>query len=256
MKNIMRAGIMLVALAATGPAVAADMPVKAPIAPPVVDPWSGFYVGVNAGYSWGNWDNSSVGNFIVGGVVQTNADPNVKGWLGGGQIGWNKLYGKWLLGVEADFQGTGQSADLDGSSVIAIGATTITLTALNHWKMPWFGTLRGRLGAVVADNWLLYATGGLAIGRADYSHTSTATVTTRGVSATASVLAEEGSTRVGAVVGAGIEKALDAHWRVKVEYLYMDFGSHTFLSGTGFDDKIRIRDNIARVGLNYRFSPN
>jgi outer membrane immunogenic protein len=57
------------------------------------------------------------------------------------------------------------------------------------------------------------------------------------------------------VVGVGVEKAIDAHWRVKVEYLYMDFGSRTFLTGTGLDDRIRLHDNIARVGFNYRFLP-
>jgi hypothetical protein len=35
----------------------------------------------------------------------------------------------------------------------------------------------------------------------------------------------------------------------------MDFGSRTFLNGTGFDANIRLRDNIARVGFNYRFLP-
>jgi len=58
------------------------------------------------------------------------------------------------------------------------------------------------------------------------------------------------------VVGVGIEKAIDARWRVKAEYLYMDFGSRTFLAGTGLADTIKLRDNIARVGFNYRFLPN
>jgi outer membrane immunogenic protein len=121
--------------------------------------------------------------------------------------------------------------------------------------MPWFATLRGRVGAVVADTWLLYVTGGVAVGRFDYSVNSTATVTTRAGSATASVFNEEGINRAGGVVGAGIEKAIDAHWRVKAEYLYMDFGSRTFLNGTGFTTNIRLHDNIARVGFNYRFLP-
>jgi outer membrane immunogenic protein len=58
------------------------------------------------------------------------------------------------------------------------------------------------------------------------------------------------------VVGAGIEKAADAHWRVKAEYPYMDFGSRTFIAGSGFDTNIRLRENIARVGFNYRFPPD
>ncbi len=258
MKNFMSAGAALLALAAAGPVFAADMPVKAPVAPlPVVDPWTGFYVGGNVGYSWGNWDNDSLnGNFPGGSGFTNTASADVKGWVAGGQLGYNKLYGRWLIGLEADLQGTGQKADLDGSTIITIAATTIAISELNHWKMPWFATVRGRLGAVVADGWLLYVTGGLAVGRAEYSHTSTATVTTNGVSATATLLFEEGVTRTGAAVGAGVEKAIDANWRVKAEYLYLDYGSHTFLSGTGFDNSIKIRDNIARVGFNYRFTAN
>ena len=45
-----------ISLGLVGGASAADMtPVyKAPPAPPpVVDPWTGFYVGLNGGYSWG-----------------------------------------------------------------------------------------------------------------------------------------------------------------------------------------------------------
>jgi outer membrane immunogenic protein len=257
MKNIMLAGLTLVALATAGPAVAADMPVKALVAPPVVDPWTGFYVGGNAGYSWGEWSNRDIGgSFPAGAGFTTVASPDVKGWVAGGQFGVNQLYGRWLYGLEADIQATGQDADLTGTTVTVIGPTTIALTESSHWKLPWFATFRGRLGVTVADTWLLYATGGLAVGHADYSHTSTATVTTGAASATASLLFQEGNTRVGAAVGAGIEKAIDQHWRVKAEYLYIDFGSHTFINGSGFDDVIHVHDNIARVGFNYRFLPN
>jgi outer membrane immunogenic protein len=151
MKNIMVAGLALVALGVAGPAIAADMPLKAPVAPPVVDPWSGLYIGANAGYSWGNWDNNAPGgNFIVNGVITTVASPDVEGWVAGGQIGINRLYGRWLYGVEVDGQAT-EKADQSGSFSTTIGATTITISASNHWEMPWFATLRGRLGATIAD---------------------------------------------------------------------------------------------------------
>src|SRR5229473_834319 len=58
MKKLWLAIVASVALAAGGPAIAADLAVKAPVykAPPIVVPvwsWSGFYVGGNVGYSWG-----------------------------------------------------------------------------------------------------------------------------------------------------------------------------------------------------------
>ena len=73
-------------------------------------------------------------------------------------------------------------------------------------------------------------------------------------SATTAVSSSEGTTRVGFAVGAGVEKAIDAHWRVKAEYLYVDLGSHTFSPGT-VNTNIKMHDNIVRVGFNYRFAP-
>jgi len=255
MKNIMVAGLALLALGVAGPAVAADLPVKAPALPPVVDLWSGGYIGGNVGYSWGNWDNSTIGGFLVGGTFTSAVSPDVKGWVAGGQVGLNRVYGRWLFGLELDGQATGQDADLNGSFSVVIGQFRTTITQGNHWEMPGFGTLRGRVGAIVWDSWLLYVTGGLAVGRFEFSQTQTATISTLGGTpiASATVFNQDAVTRAGGVVGVGVEKAIDAHWRVKAEYLYLDFGSRTFLAGTGLDDRIRLRDNIARFGFNYRF---
>jgi outer membrane immunogenic protein len=46
----------LVATTLALPALAADIPVKAVRAAPpiIVDHWTGFYIGVNGGYSWGS----------------------------------------------------------------------------------------------------------------------------------------------------------------------------------------------------------
>jgi opacity protein-like surface antigen len=171
------------------------------------------------------------------------------------------LYGRWLFGVEVDGQATGQHADINGAlPPITIGALTTTITQGNHWEMPWFATLRGRLGATIWDSWLLYVTGGVAVGRFEFIQTTTAVITQGGtVVGTGQAVQQDAANRAGGAVGVGIEKAIDARWRVKAEYLYMDFGSRDFVSvngGATFVDTIRLRDNIARVGFNYRFLPN
>jgi outer membrane immunogenic protein len=268
MNKLMLAGAALLTLA--GSAMAADMaPVyKAPIykaPPPPVWSWDGFYIGGNVGYSWANWDsNSTVGsNFPTGGTAFTNtASPKVDGWLAGVQAGRNwQVAPQWVVGVEGDFQWTGERAsDPGGFSTsfptgIGTGAcdahpictATVTGATTNDWKLPWFATLRGRLGLVADQTWLFYGTGGLAFGAMSYANTSTATLTiTNGIGqvvtptgalggspiTTASAFSET-STRVGFAVGGGIEKMLTQHWTVKAEYLYLDFGTHTFLAGTG-----------------------
>jgi outer membrane immunogenic protein len=273
-KSGLLVGAAIMALALGGHARAADMPLKAPIkAPAAVDPWSGLYIGGNAGYSWGNWDSTSTlgNNFPTGGggtiatAFTNTASPDVKGWVAGGQVGYNALSGSWLYGVEVDAQATGQRADDAGgvslSAVLGNFITNVTQTKANEWKMPWFATIRGRLGVTYADSWLFYATGGVAVASLEYSNTTatTATITTLAgapvASASVNTSGSERVTRAGLAVGAGVEKAIDAHWRVKAEYLYLDFGAHSFLQGTAFDTNIRARDNIVRLGFNYRFLP-
>ena len=65
----------------------------------------------------------------------------------------------------------------------------------------------------------------------------------------------DSKTRVGWTVGAGIEKKFSPNWSAKLEYLYLDFGTQTFLSGTGLDTDVHLRDHIVRLGLNYQFNP-
>ena len=255
-------------------ASAADMPVRAmPVKAPIaaVWDWTGFYVGANVGYSWGNWSNS--------GIASTSS-PAVNGVLGGLQTGYNwQLNRTWVVGLEGDIQITGEKASEGAGGLTTtdvLGATafpgggvggfhTITnTTSANDWKFPWFGTFRGRVGALVDPTTLIYGTGGLAVGNFKMTSTATSVATgfrgaigtttgAIGTATTAGATLSDSTTRVGLALGAGIEKKFSPNWSAKVEYLYLDFGSRTFLSGTGFDTNVRLRDHIVRVGLNYQF---
>lgn len=275
MKKFVLAGLGLCAMAAMQPAAAADMPVKAmPVKAPiaVVWDWTGFYAGVNAGYSWGNWSND--------GIASTSSQ-SVKGALGGLQAGYNwQLNPTWVVGLEGDIQITGQKAseaagptattDVLGALAFpgggpGAGFHTITnTTAANDWKMPWFATFRGRVGALVDPTTLIYGTGGLAVGNFKMSSTATSVatgyrgalgVTTFPLGSTTTVggTVSDSTTRAGFALGGGIEKKFSPNWSAKLEYLYLDFGTRTFLTGTGFDTNVRLRDHIVRVGLNYQF---
>src|SRR5262245_3427278 len=161
------------------PAQAADMAVKAPYrpAPVVVDPWTGFYVGANLGYSWGDWRADS--SQPVFDFERFSASPNVDGVVGGFQAGFNwRVAPQWLFGIEADIQATGERArqawthpGLPSTQPPAdfVPRPGGPASLAHEWKFPWFGTVRLRAGYNPASNWLIYATGGLAYGRTEYS---------------------------------------------------------------------------------------
>jgi outer membrane immunogenic protein len=243
---------LLATAAFTQVASAADMPIKAP-APLYQAPiwsWNGLYVGVNAGYGigWNRTTQTVNGIGGVGGLLLTNDTLAPQGFVGGGQIGYNWQWTpNWLLGVEVDFQGTSQK---DSSCSLECGLIPLNASQ----KMPWFGTARARLGYVNGNN-LWYVTGGGAWAKinSDYS------VNGFGGGTDPASFTE---TKGGFAVGAGVETHLAGNWTAKLEYLYVDLGTITNTyatpslgAGTSVTVDSKIRDNIVRVGLNYKLTP-
>jgi outer membrane immunogenic protein len=274
MKKLLLTSIAFAAL--MGPATAADLarPVhRRPVvvAAPVYT-WTGFYVGGNVGGSWGNARTDIAGSAttvaipgLFGGFPGNNvafADSNttrLNGVIGGGQIGYNYQFSpRWVLGFEADIQGSGERgsntfADPFSTTVCILGesppggpATCLITGPLNGTattafdaKISWFGTVRGRLGFLIGDQVLLYGTGGLAYGHVELSGITnvngsldtTASPGGEGILpfTPAATAFSESKTKVGYAVGGGIEGKcsylLPAGWTWKLEYLYVDLGS-------------------------------
>jgi len=283
LRRIISTGIGLFALAAAmAPASAADLAVKAPFykAPPVVAVWSwtGFYAGLNVGYSFGR--SRATDSFYDGGTgaLLSTIDSNfsMNGAIGGGQVGYNWQFNDWVVGIEADLQGSGQKGS---SSVACAGAICSApcpgpicakqaptgggpVTDNLSEKLTWFGTARGRLGVTVTPAVLAYVTGGLAYGEVKTD------LSVAGVNCLTPVSASFGSsaTKAGWTVGGGLEGQVIGNWTAKLEYLYIDLGTVT--SGTLVTSIVapsrgslatsissHVTDNIVRVGLNYKFDP-
>lgn len=260
-------GGIAAALVAAGPAVAADLAVKAPVykAPPIAPAynWTGFYIGGNVGYSWGRASTSAA---VAGLAIPGSISQNMDGWLGGGQLGYNWQNGSWVFGLEGDIQGTGQRGTFGFGGTVCPGVAILALpcqtgTLSDQQKLPWFATLRGRLGVTPVDRALLYVTGGLAVGEVDTNASLTDTVAFPGAAPIAVVSAAESAntTRTGWTIGAGAEWAIAGQWTAKAEYLYVDLGtlSTAFVGPagifTGVTTSSHVTDNIFRVGVNYRF---
>jgi outer membrane immunogenic protein len=222
----------------------------------------------NVGYSFGPWSSSNpttVGNtncFNGTGFVNS-ASPSVNGVLGGGQVGYNWQQNNFVFGLEGDFQWSGEKTSNNGSlTTLGDDRFTIVQSSSSDWKLDWLATFRGRAGILIAPQWLLYGTGGLALGEAKYSNTTTASVTTTTLAGTplpllsrsVTVSSSEAKTRTGWTIGAGVETKIAKNWTAKLEYLYVDLGSYTYLAGTGLDTNVKLRDYIVRVGVNYLFN--
>ena len=271
MKNSICA--MLALTLSASAAVAADIPsTKAPppvyVPPPPVLTWNGFYVGLNAGYTFGDSDNIRVAStpLLPGLGIRTWAlsanailPSRSDGFIGGGQIGYNwQFASNFLVGVEADIQGVATS----GGSTAALTAVpfapaaTIFFTAYNARRnLDYLGTVRGRLGFLFTPTLLIYGTGGLAYGgvRNDLSLFQFSTIGPFGVGATG-----YSDARVGWTAGGGIElrrQWLDHGLRVGFEVLYHDLpalefdvaGRHVSVDTTAWTYGLRVGIDFAKA---------
>ena len=252
---------VLISIGAAHVARAADMAMKAPPPPqPASYNWAGWYAGGNIGYGWGVPSDPGVsfvdpgptigfGAYFAGGG---NVTPNLKpsGVIGGGQIGYNwMLTPNWVGGLVADFQGSAMKSS--ASNTVTVGPTTTNQA--NSENIDWFGTVRAKLG-VAQNNWLLYATGGLAYGRISTSGNFVippgTAVNFNGSNAT---------TNAGWTAGVGLNYGLTSNWILGVEYLYVDLGhvSHTELQPAFPAVSLTVNNhaaaNIVRASLDYKF---
>jgi outer membrane immunogenic protein len=248
----------LIASLGSASAFAADLPArlytKAPFAPAPIN-WTGFYVGGNLGYGWGNGDTSfsPLPDPIAFALKPTTLAPDSKGIIGGAQIGYNWQFNSLVAGLEADIQGSGIKGSVTQPSFI-FGDQLITGAGdlLTSEKLSWFGTVRGRVGITTTPELLLYVTGGLAYGHAEYA----AQTHFPAVDFPASF----SKTKAGWTAGGGAEWAFARSWSAKVEYLYLDLGDESVVAtpNVGFEEfnvgyTWKTRENIVRAGLNYHF---
>src|SRR6516165_7636390 len=131
MKRLLLAGLAFSALIM--PAMAADMPLKAPPPPPI---WTGLYWGVNVGWIGASEYNitntgtdtgpSGLGSALALGLIPRTVAVGHNGFIGGGQIGYNwQIDPSWVWGVEADFQGT--TATNSTGSVTLVGTPIVPI---------------------------------------------------------------------------------------------------------------------------------
>jgi outer membrane immunogenic protein len=246
-------------------ASAADLPRKAPAAPPPppVIGWAGFYVGVHGGavnHKSTAYDLDRFGDFITNtpffpvsvGQSETSA-------LAGVHLGYNWQSGRFVYGLEGDFAGVFNNDSEVTFTAAALGAPQFIQTYSSELK--WLSTVRGRLG-MDFNSTLAYVTGGLAI--AGVNNRWGMGSTDGSIEPQFAFQFVDDSTRLGWTIGGGIEHRFSPNWSFRIEGLYVDLGTsntvrHTFVSGGGTDFGIfgSQWENtmiVGRAGLTYHWA--
>jgi len=228
--------VLLASVAALSPALGADLPPQAPVSvpsykAPVAVPfsWTGFYMGAHAGYGWSSFSGTDPAD-------GTTSTVDAKGFLAGGQTGFNYQMGALVLGVEGDFA----ASWVKNNATLADPGFSLSGTVKNDW----FGTAAGRVGYAL-DRTLFYGKAGGAWTRDKFD-----------------VTASDGSTGTGAfsrtgwMAGAGVEYAFTNNVTAKLEYDYLDFGAiNEQLTTTGAlaaaPSIVKLHTSIVKIGINY-----
>jgi len=218
-------------------AESADLAVKAVPATPVaaVYNWTGLYVGANGGYGWGSHDPLD----LISTAFDAGRNFSTSGGVVGGTVGAQIQQGYVVIGAEADLDW----ANITGSGLVVptiAGVAQPFLINLQS-KTEGIATARIRAGAAM-NNWLLYATAGVALLDETAKGSSINGVPCGTFGLFTGCAASHW--RPGATIGAGAEYAFTPNWTVKGEYLYIS------AIGTGV---AKNEINLLRLGVNYKF---
>lgn len=219
--------------------------------------FGGAYIGANVGWGHSNskWDETEPPPPDAD-TPTPRRDFDNNGVVAGGQIGYNVQCGGYLFGIESDASWANLSATHTLQGVDnATGLIDPTEVDIYRDRATWFGTTRVRVGGLVHDNLLLYATGGIAYATFKHSLVDGFDVNDPGEPG----LTGSGSdTRIGWTLGGGGEYAITDSISLKAEALYLGFGKNQVFAisdaNAGETENFTVDDNIwvVRAGLNIK----
>jgi outer membrane immunogenic protein len=209
-----------------------------PVAAPSRFNWTSCYAGGYVAGGFGQKDLADNAGFLAGLGGPSAAGLNTTGYMLGGQIGCDyQFMSGLLLGVE----GSAAGGNIGGNTLVAVPGDNATFKQTTDFLSD--GTVRV---GYAWDRWLPYVKGGAAWAGDRYSV----------FDAAAFYDAEAVETRLGWVVGAGVEWALWDDWSIKLEYDYYGFGTRgvTFIDNvSGAFGPVDVKQDIqvVKLGLNF-----
>jgi opacity protein-like surface antigen len=237
------------AVTMTGPALAADMPLKG--AAPFAErfSWTGCYLGGHVGGGFAHKDITDPVQLVEDSfgfgppAGTTTVSPAPKGVVVGGQIGCDYQFApSWVVGIE----GSAAGSTMKGSKVVGL-PDSVPDTALVQAKTDFLTSVTGRIG-LAFDNVLLYGKGGVAMAADRYDVTGSIGGTQFGFVGL--------ENRIGWTAGGGLEWAFSRHWSTNIEYDYYGFGHRTPTMNDQTNAVLGIVDvrqsiQVVKVGLNF-----
>jgi len=253
-----------------GPAVTVGLPsLKSGSAPPQRAPlpinWTGFYVGGQAGYAYG--DNHGAYNFSTpSGIVSDGAlSHDAQGVIFGAHVGYNYQFNSsFVAGLEGSVDGTSLiERETLGANNAAGDEAVMTSMAQSDIQ----GAVRARAGYAHGPL-LAFAAGGLAIGhfgtQSDLADAVNPPPPPPGAPTPSPYFdgfATHGlrwTTRLGWTVGGGVEWAVTDNWSIRGEYRYSDFGfladsPSVALPASFYGGGRHLDQNQVQFGFSYKF---
>jgi opacity protein-like surface antigen len=194
--------------------------------------------------------------FQIGTAAGANS-ASATSWLAGVRAGNNWQNGSFVFGLETDAQVTTLNSRFNTTlTATSIPPIAPPPTAIANGEVEWYGTARARFGWAPGPV-LLYATGGLAYGTVDLNSTLTGPTAVLG--------AQISESRIGWVVGGGIEYLVRPNVILSAAYQYVDLGKASFtatmptfpapgfLSQSGSD---HAHFQVATIGISWLFTPS
>jgi len=250
--------------------------------------WSGFYVGGQVGYAWG--DNG--GSYSYATPDGFSASPKIgndaQGVIFGAHLGYNHQFeSNWLVGLEGSVEGTdlakfeplgwnnpsslfgyaGYTSCYSFAYPCLFGSYGGSVTTKISSDIQ--GAIRGRFG-YAWNRMLFYGAGGLAL--ANFNHQSNLAGLMPDPNCTIlnfpcgsgsfyyAVGRDSASLRLGWTLGGGLEYAINSNWSVRADYRYSDFG-HITETPIAVSDGMEwfrgdrhVTQNQLEVGFSYRFA--
>jgi outer membrane immunogenic protein len=250
MRKLLLANATVLTLVVAGPALAADLPLKAETPFVARFPWTGCYLGGHVGGGFAHKDITDPlqlvqDSFLGAGstVDVTTVNVSQSGAVIGGQIGCDYQFApSWVVGIAGEAAGS----TMKGSTIAGL-PLSVPDTALVKANIDFLTSVTARVGYAF-DNVLVYAKGGGALVGERYDVNGAFGGTPFGFVGL--------ENRLGWTVGGGVEWAFSQNWSANLEYNYYGFGHRVIAMSdptNAFLGNVEVGQHmqVVKVGLNF-----